>query len=153
MSIPILPTISTACIVISAALVAIGWGKIKKREIESHQKTMMAAAVFAVIFFAIYSTRTVFIGNTSFGGPDELKLFYTIFLFFHITLATAGAVLGIISLWTGYKDRRQVHRKIGPFTSVVWLGSGITGVIVYLLLYVIYQGGETTSLIKAILGN
>ncbi|MBM7716779.1 DUF420 domain-containing protein [Siminovitchia sp. FSL H7-0308] len=153
MSVPMLPTISTVCIVISAVLVAIGWSKVKRRELETHQKMMTAAAVFAVIFFAIYSSRTVFIGNTSFGGPDEVKLFYTVFLFFHITLATVGAVLGIISLWTGFKDRLHVHRKIGPFSSVVWLATGITGVIVYLLLYVIYEGGETTSLIKAILGN
>jgi putative membrane protein len=153
MSVPILPTISTACIVISAVLTAVGWTQIKKRQKKSHRKTMTAAAVFAVIFFAIYSSRTVFIGNTSFGGPEDVKLFYTIFLFFHIALATIGAVLGIISLWTGFKERFAVHRRLGPFTTVVWLGSGITGVAVYLLLYVLYEGGETTSLIKAILGH
>ncbi|GIN19065.1 DUF420 domain-containing protein [Siminovitchia fordii] len=153
MSVPFLPTISTACIVISAVLVGIGWGKIRKGQIENHKKTMMAAAVFALIFFIIYSSRTVFIGNTSFGGPDNLKVFYTIFLFFHITLATVGAVLGIISLWSGLKDRLNIHRKLGPVTSIIWLGTGITGVLVYLFLYVFYEGGETTSLIKAILGG
>ncbi|RWR08222.1 DUF420 domain-containing protein [Siminovitchia fortis] len=153
MSVPILPTISTACIVISALLVAIGWGKIRNGQIESHKKTMIAAAVFAVIFFIIYSSRTVFIGNTSFGGPENLKLFYTIFLIFHITLATVGAVLGIISLWSGLKDKLNIHKKLGPVTSIVWFGTGITGVFVYLFLYVLYEGGETTSLIKAILGG
>lgn len=153
MSVPILPTISTVCIVISAVLVAIGWVKINKGQVESHKKTMIGAAVFAVTFFIIYSSRTVFIGNTSFGGPDSLKLFYTIFLFFHITLATTGAVLGVISLWSGLKDRLNIHRKLGPVTSIVWFGTGITGVLVYLLLYVFYKGGETTSLIKAILGS
>lgn len=153
MSVPILPTISTAFIVISAIFVAFGWGKIKKRDIEGHKRTMILAAVFAVTFFILYSTRTVFIGNTSFGGPDELKIFYTVFLIFHITLATTGAVLGIISLWTGFKDRVAFHRKLGPVTSIVWFATAITGVAVYLLLYIIYEGGETTSLIKAILGT
>ena len=38
MNLPILPTISTSFIVISAILVAIGWRKIWKREIESHKR-------------------------------------------------------------------------------------------------------------------
>ncbi|WP_110929303.1 DUF420 domain-containing protein [Bacillus massiliglaciei] len=152
MSLPMLPTISTSFIVLSAITVAIGWYQIKQRKIETHQKTMLTAAVFAVIFFAIYLSRTVFIGSTSFGGPDDIKIYYTIFLIFHITLATTGAVLGIIMLVTGYKKNYAVHRKIGPTTSIIWFFTAITGVAVYLLLYVFYHGGDTTSLIKAILG-
>ena len=153
MSLPILPTISTTFIVLSAITVAIGWWLIKQRKIEAHQKAMWIAAVFAIIFFVIYASRTIFTGNTAFGGPDDIKIFYTIFLIFHITLATTGAVMGIISLWTGYKKNFKRHRKIGPVTSIIWFFTGITGVAVYLLLYVFYSGGETTSVIKAILGS
>ena len=78
-SIPVLPTISTACIVISAVLVAFGVWQIKKKNRETHQKLMFWAAVFAVVFFIIYASRTIFIGNTAFGGPDSLKIYYTIF--------------------------------------------------------------------------
>lgn len=152
-NLPILPTISTTFIVLSAITVAIGWAQIKQRKIEKHRRTMTLAAVFAVIFFVIYASRTIFIGNTSFGGPDDIKIFYTVFLIFHITLATIGAVFGIISLYTGYKNKLDRHRKLGPVTSVIWFFTGITGVAVYLLLYVIYEGGETTSVIKAILGT
>jgi putative membrane protein len=152
-NLPILPTISTTFIVLSAITVAIGWWQIKQRETEKHKKTMTLAGIFAVIFFIIYASRTLFLGNTSFGGPDDIKIYYTVFLIFHITLATVGAVLGITSLWTGYKQRLDFHRKLGPVTSVVWFFTGITGVAVYLLLYVFYHGGETTSLIKAILGG
>jgi putative membrane protein len=152
-NLPILPTISTTFIVLSAITVAIGWWQIKKRETEKHRKTMTLAGIFAVIFFIIYASRTLFLGNTSFGGPDDIKIYYTVFLIFHITLATVGAVLGITSLWTGYKQRLSFHRKLGPVTSIVWFFTGITGVAVYLLLYVFYHGGETTSLIKAILGG
>lgn len=151
-SLPILPTISTTFIVLSAIAVAIGWAQIRQRKIEAHKKTMLVAAVFAIIFFIIYASRTIFIGNTAFGGPEDIKIYYTIFLIFHITLATIGAVLGIISIITGYKNILPKHRKLGPITSVVWFFTAITGVAVYLLLYVFYHGGETTSVIKAILG-
>ncbi|MDQ0227045.1 DUF420 domain-containing protein [Metabacillus niabensis] len=151
-TLPLLPTISTTFIVLSAIFVAIGWYLIKIKKIDLHMKVMTWAAIFAVLFFIIYASRTIFIGNTAFGGPEHIKIYYTLFLIFHISLATIGAVLGIISLITGYKKNYEKHRKIGPFTSVVWFFTGITGVAVYLLLYVIYHGGETTSVIKAILG-
>jgi putative membrane protein len=151
-SLPILPTISTFFIVLSAITVAIGWWQIKQRKIDSHKKTMFLAAIFAVIFFIIYASRTLFIGNTSFGGPDDIKIYYTVFLIFHITLATTGAGLGIVSIITGYKNKLSLHRKLGPITSIIWFATAITGVAVYLLLYVFYHGGETTSMIKAILG-
>ncbi|MED4716120.1 DUF420 domain-containing protein [Bacillus badius] len=152
MSLPILPTISTTFIVLSAITVAIGWGQIKQRKIEQHKKTMLLAAVFAVIFFVIYASRTIFIGNTAFGGPDDIKIYYTVFLIFHITLATVGAVLGIWTIVLGLKNNLEKHRKFGPVTSIIWFFTAITGVAVYLLLYVFYKGGETTSVIKAILG-
>ncbi len=92
-------------------------------------------------------------GNTAFGGPDEMKIYYTVFLVFHIILATTGAVFGLVTIWLGYKNRIKKHRKIGPVTSIIWFATATTGVMVYLLLYVLYDGGETTSVIKAILGT
>ncbi|MFF3100663.1 DUF420 domain-containing protein [Viridibacillus arvi] len=153
MNVPILPTISTTFIALSAILVAIGWALIKQRKIEAHKKTMIAAAISAILFFIIYVSRTVFIGNTAFGGPDNLKIYYTIFLVFHICLATTGAVFGIVTLLAGFKNNLVRHRKIGPITSVIWFFTAITGVAVYILLYVLYKGGETTSVIKAILSQ
>ncbi|SUK82814.1 membrane spanning protein [Staphylococcus aureus] len=42
---------------------------------------MLAAAVFALTFFLIYASRTIFIGNTAFGGPASIKKYYTISYF------------------------------------------------------------------------
>ncbi|MEI5906038.1 DUF420 domain-containing protein [Bacillus spongiae] len=152
MDIPILPTISTTFIVLSAITVAIGWYQIKQRKVEQHKKTMFIAALFALIFFIIYASRTIFVGNTAFGGPDSIKIYYTIFLVFHIFLATSGAVFGLVTLWTGYSNKLARHKKLGPITSIVWFFTATTGVLVYSLLYILYRGGETTSVIKAILG-
>ncbi|WP_342512718.1 DUF420 domain-containing protein [Sporosarcina sp. FSL K6-1522] len=152
MSVPFWPTLSTFLIVLSAVLVAIGWSLIRKKKIEAHKKTMLAAAVSAVLFLIIYVSRTIIVGNTSFGGPDGLKIYYTIFLIFHICLAMTGAVLGVVTIVAGLKNNLVRHRKLGPVTSVIWLFTALTGVLVYLLLYVFYKGGETTSMLKAILG-
>ena len=152
MSSLLLSSISTFFIVLSAVLVAIGWALVINKKIEAHKKTMFAAAISALTFFIIYVSRTLFIGNTAFGGPDEYKIYYTIFLVFHIILATTGAVFGIVTILAGYKNNLVRHRKIGPITSIIWFFTAITGVMVYLLLYIIYQGGETTSVFKAILG-
>ena len=149
----ILPTISTFFILLSAILVAIGWRLIVKNRTEAHKKAMIAAAISALLFFIIYISRTIFVGNTSFGGPDELKIYYTVFLIFHIFLATTGAVFGVVTLVLAFKRKIDKHQKIGPITSIIWFGTAITGIAVYLLLYVFFSGGETTSLIKAILGT
>jgi putative membrane protein len=148
----ILPTISTSFIVISAIFVAMGWYQIVKGNRLKHQKLMVTGAVFALAFFIIYMSRTLFVGNTSFGGPDNLKLAYHLFLFFHITLATTGGVFGIITLLYAYNKRFATHRKIGRWTAVIWLLTAPTGVLVYVLLYIMYPGGDTKPMIDAIFG-
>ncbi|MBO1003540.1 DUF420 domain-containing protein [Pseudogracilibacillus auburnensis] len=152
MDLEFLPFISTLLIALSAVLVAVGWGLIIKGKKEAHKKTMVAAAISALLFLIIYVSRTIFIGNTSFGGPDNIKVYYTIFLIFHILLSMTGAVFGVVTLRLAFKGNFTKHKKIGPITSIIWFFTAITGIMVYLFLYVIYQGGETTSMIRAILG-
>ncbi|MFG6149034.1 DUF420 domain-containing protein [Halobacillus sp. B23F22_1] len=149
---PLLPTLSTFFIVLSAILVAIGWVLIAKDKRAAHKRTMVAAAISALTFFIIYLSRTVFVGNTSFGGPDDIKIYYTIFLIFHIILATTGGVFGLVTLRVAFKRKISKHRKIGPVTSIIWFCTAITGVMVYLLLYVLYDSGTTTSMMRAIFG-
>ncbi|WP_027963078.1 DUF420 domain-containing protein [Halalkalibacillus halophilus] len=150
---PFLPTISTFFIVLSAVLVAIGWVFIAKQKYKAHKRTMTAAAIAALTFFILYVSRTAILGNTSFGGPEEMQTFYTTFMIFHIFLATTGGVFGLVTLYLAFKRKISKHRKIGPVTSIIWFFTAITGVIVYLLLYVIYDGGHSTNVFRAIFGG
>lgn len=148
----IMPTISTSFIVISAILVAFGWYHIAKRNTQTHIRIMTWAAIFATMFFIVYVSRTLFVGNTAFGGPEHLKTIYLSFLLFHIVLATVGGVLGLITLRLGYKKNFAKHRKIGPVTSIVWFCTAITGVTVFYLLYIKYPGGPIKPVFNAIFG-
>lgn len=149
----ILPAISTSFIAISAILVAIGWNLAIKRKLEAHKKVMLAGAAAALLFFIIYMCRTVFVGNTDWGGSDEMKPYYLTFLFFHIVLATVGAVFGLTTLTLAFKNRFAKHRKWGRITSVVWFFTAITGVTVYVLLYLLYPGGHTKPVLDVLFGG
>ncbi|MFC5699710.1 DUF420 domain-containing protein [Cohnella faecalis] len=149
----IFPTVSTSFIALSAILVAIGWRQIIKRKREAHEKTMVAAAVAALLFFIIYMSRTIFIGNTSWGGPDDLKTIYLIFLLFHIVLATVAAVFGITTLTLAWRKKFAKHRKWGRTTALIWFATALTGITVYVLLYLCYPGGHTKPVIDAIFGT
>lgn len=145
--------ISTSCIVVSAVLMAIGWVFIRRGKKDVHMRIMLTASFFALAFFIIYMSRTIFVGNTSFGGPENVEIYYTIFLIFHIVLATAGGIFGIVTLVLAFRKSFSRHRKIAPWTAVIWFCTAVTGITVYLLLYVFFPHGETTSMIKAIFGG
>lgn len=151
----ILPAISTAFIVISAVLVGFGWYYIVKGQQEKHQRFMLAGAIFAILFFLIYASRTVFVGNTAFSesAPVWIRDAYYVFLLFHILLATVSAVFGIVTLVLAFKKQFAKHRRLGRWTAVLWLCTAPTGVAVYVLLYLLYPGGPTKPVIDAIFGG
>ena len=146
----LMPMLSTGFIALSAILVAICWILIIRKKREAHQKTMIAASVSALIFFIIYMSRTIFVGNTEWGGPDNLKTVYLVFLLFHIVLATVAAVFGITTLTLAFRKKFAKHRKWGRVTAVTWFVTAVTGVTVYVLLYQLYPGGHTKPLLDAI---
>ncbi|BBI31492.1 DUF420 domain-containing protein [Cohnella abietis] len=148
----IFPLVSTSFILISGILVAIGWRLIIKGKREAHEKVMVGAAIAASCFFIIYVSRTIFIGNTMFNGPESLKNVYLAFLLFHIVLATVAAVFGITTLTLAYRKNFAKHRKWGRTTAKIWFATVITGVTVYVLLYLCYPGGHTKPVINAIFG-
>lgn len=148
----LLPLFSTAMIVASAVCVAVGWDRIVRRRTKEHERWMVAAAVLAAMFFVLYVTRTIVVGNTAFGGPEDLVPYYRAFLLFHIVLAAGGGVLGLLTMRLAYTKAFARHRRLGPVTSVVWFATAVTGVAVYVLLYVLYPGGETKPLWQAIFG-
>jgi putative membrane protein len=150
----ILPTISACFIVISAIFVAMGWNAIVKGRQEQHRKLMLTGAVFALLFFIIYMSRTIFVGNTSFSeeAPVWVRDAYFVFLIFHILLATVSAVFGLVTLTQAFKKNWARHKRLGRWTAVMWLCTAPTGVMVYLLLYIMYPGGTTKPVFDAIFG-
>ncbi len=144
------PAVNEGFMIVSAILIATGWVYIRRGERETHKKLMLTGSAFATAFFISYVLRTLLVGDTTFGGPHRYLMPYTIFLQAHATLATVAAIIGIITIRRALLGRFQLHRRIAPWTASVWLVAAASGLVVFLLLYVIYSPGSTTNLFRAI---
>ncbi|TCS92818.1 DUF420 domain-containing protein [Hazenella coriacea] len=147
-----LALISTSCTASSAICMAVGWSMIRRGNKKAHRNLMISSVILAALFFTLYMYRTIFIGNTDFGGPAEYRSYYTAFLTFHIILTILSPILVVMTLIYAKKENFEKHRKIGPWAARVWFVTAITGVAVYLLLFQIFPEGETTNMFRAYWG-
>jgi putative membrane protein len=142
-----------ACILISAICFAIGWGQIRKKRVRIHRRWMLTGVVFAALFFISYALKTFLIGDTKFGGPKSVSPYYYVFLQAHSILATVAAILGVITLIFAARSAFGKHRRIGPWTVVIWFVTAATGLAVFFLLFIIYPPGATANLWQSYLGK
>lgn len=148
----VLPWINEFFIISSAVVFGFGWREIRRGHREAHRRLMITGSFLAAFFFISYVLKTVLIGDTSFGGPNKYKLAYQTFLQIHSILATVAAILGVITLTYALKSIFSRHRKIGPWTVVIWFITAATGLAVFLMLYIIYPQGPTTNMFQAWVG-
>ncbi|MCL6592738.1 MAG: DUF420 domain-containing protein [Alicyclobacillus sp.] len=149
----ILPVLNELFILSSALLTGVGWVMIRRRRVEAHRRLMLTSVVLAAAFFISYVLKTILIGDTSFGGTPRWRVPYQVFLQIHSVLATVAAVLGILTLRWAFRQRYAQHRRIGPWTVVTWWITAASGLMVFLLLYVIFPPGPTTNVFHAWLGH
>ncbi|MCL6632959.1 MAG: DUF420 domain-containing protein [Alicyclobacillus herbarius] len=149
----ILPWLNEGFILSSAVVMAFGWRAIRHGYENLHRRLMLTGSVLAALFFVSYVVKTLVVGDTSFGGPAAWRTPYQVFLQIHSVLATVAAVLGVITLIFAYRGSFRRHRKIGPWTLGTWFITAFTGLVVFLLLYVIFSPGETTNVLRAWSGH
>lgn len=148
-----LAALSEVFMITSALLIACGWYFIRRKRVATHRALMLIGSAFGAAFFISYALRSLLIGDTTFGGPKSLNLPYTIFLQTHATLATVAGVLGVITLRYAFRRRFDSHRRVAPWTATLWLIAAGSGLVVYLLLYVVFAPGPTTNMLRAVLGG
>jgi uncharacterized membrane protein YozB (DUF420 family) len=58
----------------------------------------------------------------------------------HVPLAAAVPVLALRMFFLAWKGRFDAHRRLGRITLPIWLYVSVTGVVIYLMLYVLFPG-------------
>lgn len=131
-----LPTLNTGLNTTTTVLLLCGLVQIKRQQVAAHRACMIAAAVCSALFLISYVIYHAQVGSVKYPGHGWQKGVYLTILFTHVVLAVVNVPLVLMTLRLAFKDRRDEHRRWARITFPVWLYVSVTGVIVYLMLYV-----------------
>ena len=135
---PLLPTLNACLNTIAAILLFAGWRYIKSGNREAHRKCMIAAVCVSAVFLTSYLYYHYQTGHNPFPGTGWVKTLYLLILIPHIILATAMVPFILAALWFAWKQQFARHCKVTRILWPVWMYVSVTGVVIYLMLYVIY---------------
>lgn len=137
MSISDLPAVNASLNALSTCLLIYGYTLIRNGKREQHKRVMLSAFGVSVIFLICYLVYHYNVGSVKYQGQGILRPIYFTILISHIILAAAVPVLAIMSLWRAFQERFDKHKRIARWTYPIWLYVSVTGVLVYLMLYVL----------------
>jgi len=133
-----LPTLNALLNGTSASLLCAGFFFIRRREIWAHKVCMTAAFGVSVLFLISYLTLHANVGSTSFVGTGWVRPFYFFVLITHIVLAALVPFMALATLWRAWRERFDDHARLARWTLPIWLYVSLTGIVVYLMVYVLY---------------
>lgn len=132
-----LPLVNATLNGIAGTLLVIGWMLIKRRRIQAHRRVMIAAFSTSALFLVSYVTYHANAGSRPYHGTGAMRALYFAILIPHILLAAAVLPLAVVTLARGLRRDDARHRRLARRTLPIWLFVSVTGVLVYLMLYVL----------------
>jgi uncharacterized membrane protein YozB (DUF420 family) len=135
-----LPAVNATLNGLSAVFLTLGFVFIKRGNKITHRNCMVAAFCTSVVFLGCYLTYHATVKTvTHFVDPAWFKPIYLTILLTHTVLAAVIVPLILMTLWRAKQERFELHKKIARWTWPLWLYVSVTGVVIYLLLYQIFQ--------------
>lgn len=138
----IFPPLNAALNGLAGVLLVVGFALIKNGREAAHKRFMLAAFACSVLFLVSYLYYHLhFSIQVKYQGPEWGKLPYLGMLLAHTLFAAAVPFLALRTIFLGLKDRRTQHRRLAKITFPIWLFVSVTGVLIYLVLYVFTDSG------------
>jgi|TARA_Y100000294_G_scaffold175385_1_gene195359 putative membrane protein len=129
-----LPKLNVFLNSVTTLLLIGGYYFIRKKERVIHKRLMLSAfgtstgfLVSYVIYHWFKSGPKIYVG--------DLTVIYYFILISHILLAAIITPLALFTLYHGWNNSLQKHRKIAKITLPIWLYVSVTGIIIYGMLY------------------
>jgi len=132
-----LPTLNAVLNAISAVLLLIGFVQIKKKNKEVHKKFMLSALVVSVLFLISYSIYHSYVGSIPYPRFDWSRPVYFAILIPHVILAALMTPFIIIVVFRAWRNQFDKHKRLARWLWPVWMFVSLSGVAVWLMLYVL----------------
>jgi uncharacterized membrane protein YozB (DUF420 family) len=131
-----LPAVNACLNALATVLLIYGYRLIRQGKREQHKRVMLSAFAVSIVFLVCYLVYHAEVGSVPYQGQGTMRIVYFTILISHVILAAIVPVLAVMTLWRAFQERFDKHRKIAKITLPIWLYVSITGVIVYLMLYI-----------------
>ena len=133
-----LPTLNACLNGTATILLTAGFIFIKTGHEKSHRACMVSAFAVSVIFLFFYVLHKWLVQgvHTPFGGEGIWRSVYYTMLVTHILLAILIVPLVLTTLTLAIRGKRDRHKSWARWTFPIWYYVSVTGVLIYLFLYV-----------------
>lgn len=137
MDVSILPTVN-ACLNFTAFIfLTLGFVAIKKGDRKLHQQMMAGALIASSLFLMSYITyHMLHPGVTRYQKEGIARIIYFFILGTHTPLAALIVPFCIAAVYQAVKGNFEKHKKITRWLWPVWMYVSLTGVVIYLMLYI-----------------
>jgi putative membrane protein len=132
-----LPSLNACLNGAAAVLLATGRMAIKRGDRELHRRLMLAALATSALFLVSYLYYHFNVKlMTRYAGDGADRALYLFILATHVLLAPFVVPFSLAAIWHAWRGRLDTHTRITRWLWPVWLYVSVTGVAIYLLLYV-----------------
>ena len=138
---PILPTINASLNASAGIFLILGGLAIKNKDRIRHRMLMICAFVCSILFLCTYlyyhfTSR----GISHYQGRGILKIIYLLVLIPHTILAALIVPFIIMAIRYALRGEFEKHTRITRWLYPTWIYVSVTGVTVYLMLYIFPAG-------------
>jgi putative membrane protein len=137
--------------VVILSIITFAWLKARSKESNLHHNMTILATILNVLFVLSYMIKSYVESPPTFQGPDSIRVgVYLPVVIVHGLVSTIVLILSLVLIyisikgatkekrWVFSKEKRPKHKKMGVLMFLMWYIAMITGIIVYVLLYMAY---------------
>lgn len=135
-----IPTINATLNGFATLLLLAGWRAVRGGNTRLHMKLMLGALAVSALFLGFYLYYHFHAGAmTPYQRTGILRGVYFFVLFSHIPLAMLVVPGCLAAVWWAFRGDFVRHVRVTRWLWPVWMYVSITGVIIYLMLYVFHD--------------
>lgn len=139
MEVPFFPTLNASLNALAGIWLFFGFLAIKAGNRKKHMYCMVFALISSALFLISYITYHALKHGvvTRYEGEGILRILYFTILLTHTPLATIIVPFSIVAVIHAIKGDFEKHVKITKWLYPTWIYVSITGVLIYVMLYLL----------------
>ncbi len=135
--VPLLPSLNAGLNATALGLLLYGYHQMRIGGIGRHRQAMIAAFVVSSMFLISYLTYRWLGDEKRFTGRGWIRPVYFFILITHVVAAPTVPFLAARTLYLAVRGRIEQHRRMARVTFPIWVYVSVTGVLVYVCLFLL----------------